>query len=328
MQEGLANAGEPYEPVGANPFAATTPHPVGFVPMEPSTLAVHFPQLEIVDLLGSGGMGAVYKARQTNLDRLVALKIIRPESAADPMFTVRFDREAKTLARLNHLNIVGVYEFGEVEYIAAEGHAVVLYYFLMEFVDGVNLRQLIQTGNTEPVQALPIVLQICEALQYAHDQGVVHRDIKPENILLDTTGRVKIADFGLAKLRQETDDLQLTGTRQVLGTVQYMAPEQMAQSKTVDHRADIYSMGVVFYEMLTGEIPVGVFEPPSQRAAVDRRLDEVVMRTLATDPNQRYQNASEVRSQISSISLYDTSTDPPHDAAKRPIDFHPHAGGH
>jgi serine/threonine protein kinase len=304
MAAALGNDGNP--PAGPE-FAQTMQSKERYVPPSPESLARSFPQLEILETLGHGGMGAVYKACQKKLDRIVALKIVRPDTD-DPMFRDRFNREAKTLARLNHPNIVGIYDFGDVEYIADNGEpAGVLYYFLMEFVDGLNLRPLIQTGETKPAQALAIIMQICEALQYAHDQGVVHRDIKPENILLDSLGRVKIADFGLAKLGGETDDLQLTGTRQVLGTVHYMAPEQMAHSKTVDHRADIYSMGVVFYEMLTGEIPVGAFEPPSKRAAVDGRLDEIVMRTLATDPNQRYQNASDVGSQISSISSYGDS---------------------
>jgi serine/threonine protein kinase len=319
MRAGIENANKKHEPAGGNPFAVTTPQPSVFVPPEPARLADLFPQLEILELLGHGGMGAVYKARQTNLDRVVALKIVRPESADDPMFRVRFDREAKTLARLSHPNIVGIYDFGDVEYSVDDGEAAgALYYFLMEYVDGINLRQLIQTGETTSEQALPIVLQICEALQYAHDQGVVHRDIKPENILLDATGRLKIADFGLAKLGREADDLQLTGTRQVLGTVQYMAPEQMTQSKTVDHRADIYSMGVVFYEMLTGDLPVGAFERPSQLAAVDVRLDEVVMKTLATNPKQRYQNASDVGSHISSIASSETSADRSQKQAYRP----------
>ncbi|MEO1979728.1 MAG: protein kinase [Fuerstiella sp.] len=290
-----------------------------YVPPSAESLARSFPQLEILETLGHGGMGAVYKARQKKLDRIVALKIVRPDTADDPMFTIRFDREAKTLARLNHPNIVSVYDFGDVEYIDDNGKpAGVLYYFLMEFVDGVNLRRLIQSGEAKPQQALPIVMQICEALQYAHDQGVVHRDIKPENILLDSVGRLKIADFGLAKLGSETDEQHLTGTMQVLGTVQYMAPEQMTQSKTVDHRADIYSMGVVFYEMLTGEIPVGAFEPPSQRADIDGRLDEVVMRTLASDPDRRYQNARDVGSQVSSISSAGSSGARPEEQAYWP----------
>jgi serine/threonine protein kinase len=145
-------------------------------------------------------MGAVYQARQRKLDRLIALKIIRPESADDPAFAVRFDREARTLARLNHPNIVTIYDFGEVSLADTENNrSRTLYYFLMEFVDGANLRHLMAFEELTPAQALSIVPQICEALQLAHDEGVVHRDIKPENILLDRKGRVKITDFGLAK---------------------------------------------------------------------------------------------------------------------------------
>ncbi|MEP3482290.1 MAG: protein kinase [Fuerstiella sp.] len=254
-----------------------------------------FPMVEMIEVLGHGGMGAVYKVRQKRLDRLAALKIVRPDVANDPAFTARFDREARTLARLNHPNIVGVYDFGDVPApTVSGGSSQSLYYFLMEYVDGINLRQLIEARQVSPDQALSIVSQVCDALQYAHDNGVVHRDIKPENILLDDAGRVKIADFGLAKLGAEVDDIQLTGTNQVLGTVRYMAPEQMQGSGSVDHRADIYSLGVVLYEMLTGETPIGVFAPPSKRVPIDVRLDEVVMKSLASDPNQRYQTISEV----------------------------------
>ena len=136
-------------------------------------------------------MGVVYKARQPKLNRIVALKILAPEKVAEPKFAERFEREAQALARLNHPNIVTVYDFGE-----ADG----LYYLTMEFVDGVSLRQLLQTRKIAPEEALAIVPKICEALQFAHEQGVVHRDIKPENVLLDKQGRVKIADFGIAKI--------------------------------------------------------------------------------------------------------------------------------
>jgi len=220
-------------------------------------------------------MGAVYKARQPKLDRHVALKILPPEVGKDPAFAERFMREARALAMLNHASIVAVYDFGE-----ADG----LYYFVMEYVDGANLRQTIETGGLTPPEALAIVPQICDALQFAHDEGVVHRDIKPENILIDKRGRVKIADFGLAKLLGvDADDsaaekaFTLTGTHQVMGTLHYMAPEQMQGSSAVDHRADIYSLGVVFYEMLTGELPIGRFEPPSKKVRIDVRLDEVVL---------------------------------------------------
>lgn len=298
---------------GENPeFAPTMQSANGFRPPSAAALADSFPHIEILETLGYGGMGAVYKARQKKLDRLVALKIVRPDNTDDLAFTERFNREAKTLARLNHPGIVGVYDFGDVDYVDETGKPGKLFYFLMEYVDGVNLRRLMQTEKTTPGQALPLVMQICEALQYAHNQGVVHRDIKPENILLDAQGRVKIADFGLAKL-SDGDDLQLTGTRQVLGTLQYMAPEQMSESRQVDHRADIYSTGVVLYEMLTGEVPAGVFEPPSQRAGVDNRLDALVMRALASDPSKRFQTAAEVGSQISSISAVQDTAEPQYD---------------
>ncbi len=162
-----------------------------FVPPTPEELTGHFPQLEILELLGRGGMGAVYKARQTHLDRIVALKILPPGVGQAPSFAERFVREAKALAKLHHPNIVTLYESGQANE---------LFYFLMEFVDGVNLRQLLATGTISPQDALAIVPQICDALQFAHDRGIVHRDIKPENILLSKTGQVKIADFGVAKL--------------------------------------------------------------------------------------------------------------------------------
>jgi tRNA A-37 threonylcarbamoyl transferase component Bud32 len=278
----------------------------GFVPAEPLALAPHFPDLVILELLGHGGMGAVYKARQTKLDRLVALKIIRPELAGRPEFAARFHREARTLARLSHPNIVAVYDFGEVTVSNPEPDNLLsrtVYYFLMEYVDGTTLRQLIHAGRLQPQQALAIVPQICEALQFAHDEGVVHRDIKPENILLDQRGRVKIADFGLARLLNTSpQDYSLTDADQVMGTPRYMAPEQMEGSHEVDHRADIFSLGVVFYEMLTGQTPAGHFDPPSKKVQIDVRLDEVVLRSMAREPERRYQQAREVKSEVEWIS--------------------------
>jgi len=302
MAAGLESGDDQSQSAGSR---STTPHAGSFVPPEPAVLAGHFPQLEILELLGHGGMGAVYKARQNNLDRLVALKIIRPESADTPAFEERFNREAKMLARLSHPHIVAMHEFGEVRVSDAVpgGPQRPLYYFLMEYVDGANLRQLMRAGELTPEQALAIVPQICEALQFAHDEGVVHRDIKPENILLDKRGRVKIADFGLAKLAAGSpEEFTLTGTHQVMGTPRYMAPEQMEGSHAVDHRADIFSLGIVFYEMLTGEVPAGHFEPPSKKVAIDVRLDEVVLRAMAREPERRYQQAGDVKTDMESIS--------------------------
>ncbi len=263
-------------------------------PPAPADIASHFPQLEILECLGRGGMGVVYKARQPKLNRLVALKILAPEKGDDPKFAERFQREAQALARLNHPNIVTVHDFGE-----ADG----LYYLLMEYVDGVTLRQLLQTRKIAPEEALSIVPKICEALQFAHELGVVHRDIKPENVLLDKQGRVKIADFGIAKLvGADGPRPSLTEEQSVIGTPHYMAPEQVEKPQLVDHRADIYSLGVVFYEMLTGELPLGKFQPPSKKVQVDVRLDEVVLHALEKEPELRYQTAAQFKTGVETIS--------------------------
>ncbi len=320
---------------GGNPSPAAD-----FVPPTPAKLAPLFPELEILELVGRGGMGVVYKARQKRLERPVALKILSPKIGQDPAFAARFEREARAMAMLNHPHIVAVYNFGQTASplvpgegpgaksagaeaanlpspsgAGTEGTASLpspsgkgtggeggLYYFLMEFVDGVNVRKLLDTSKLAPKEALAIVPQICEALQYAHDHGVVHRDIKPENILLDKEGRVKIADFGIAKLvGREVKDLTLTGAGQVVGTPQYMAPEQIEHPLQVDHRADIYSLGVVFYQMLTGELPIGRFAAPSKKVQIDVRLDEVVLRALEKEPERRYQQASEVKTEVDTI---------------------------
>lgn len=278
-----------------------------FEPPSIEQVAKIFPALEIISLLGAGGMGAVYKARQKGLDRLVALKILPEEFDHDVKFALRFTREARTLAKLNHPNIVSVHEFGSVEDV---------YYFLMEFVDGSTLRDVVRAGQLKPDHALTIVPHLCDALQYAHDHGIVHRDIKPENILMAKDGSVKIADFGLSRIvGNENQATALTQAHQVLGTPRYMAPEQFEGSNRVDHRADIYSLGVVFYEMLTGELPIGRFEAPSQKVRIDVRLDEVVLRTLEKEPQRRYQAANDIKSDLQSIS----ST---RESALAPTQFH------
>ncbi|KAB2673297.1 MAG: serine/threonine protein kinase [Verrucomicrobia bacterium] len=268
-----------------------------------------FPQLEIVGLLGAGGMGAVYRARQPALDRWVALKLLPPDERGPSGFSERFNREARALARLSHPNIVAVHEFGRVEMPtgaqldAASVPTGTWHYILMEYVDGANLRQLEKAATLSPREALRIIPQICDALQYAHDEGVVHRDIKPENVLVDRKGRVKIADFGLAKiLGRDPESARLTVEGQVMGTPHYMAPEQLERPLAVDHRADIYSLGVVFYEMLTGDLPLGKFAPPSRKVSVDVRFDEIVLRALENDPELRYQQASEVKSRVETMS--------------------------
>ncbi len=296
-------------------------------------IAPHFPQLEITECLGRGGMGVVYKARQKSLDRFVALKLLAPEREKDPEFSDRFAREAQALAKLSHPHIVTVHDFGQ-----AGG----FFYLLMEYVDGANLRTLLQAHKFTPEQALAIVPPLCDALQYAHDRGIVHRDIKPENLLMDRDGRVKVADFGLAKivaggtavagvwdpgdpnLRSESSpagvsDPGYSSDEKPVGTPSYMAPEQTADPAHVDNRADIYSLGVVFYEMLTGELPGKRLEAPSRKVQIDVRLDEVVLRALEKNPELRFQQASILKTQVETIAgEMGSARVPPADGAGSP----------
>jgi len=268
-------------------------------PPAPDEIADKFPQFEIADCLGRGGMGVVYKARQKSLDRWVAIKVLAPERVRDERFAAHFEREAKTLAKMSHSNIVTVFDHGETDG---------LFYIVMEFVDGVNLRDLLREGKMEPMQALTIVPPICEALEYAHDKGVVHRDIKPENILLDREGRVKIADFGIASL--------VGADGEYSGTPAYMAPEQ--EEGVVDRRGDIYALGAVLYEMLTGERPAKDLVAPSQRIEIDVRLDEIVLRALEKEPARRYQTAGEFRTVVQTMASNAPAADP---AQKRDVGF-------
>jgi hypothetical protein len=223
----------------------------------------------------------------------VALKLLPLEISVDPAFAERFHREARTLARLNHPNIVGVYDFGKT----SEGHL----YFVMEFVEGTDLHRIIHGPGLTPAQSFEIIIGVCEALAYAHGKGVIHRDIKPANVLVNTEGQVKVADFGLARRNtadQSSWSQTVTGT--VMGTPAYMAPEQMG-GQHVDHRADIYSLGVMLYEMLCGEVPRGVFDPPSRKAPVDSRVDEVVHKAMQSEPDRRYQQTSEMKLAVDRI---------------------------
>ena len=258
--------------------------PGAMPPPSPETIADKFPQFELLECLGRGGMGVVYKARQKSLNRTVAIKILAPEREHDARFAARFAREAELLARLSHPHIVTIHDFGQ-----ADG----LFYIVMEFVDGVNLRDLLREGKVGPRQALAIVPPVCEALQYAHDHGVVHRDIKPENLLLDREGRVKIADFGIASL--------VGAEGESAGTPPYMAPEQGGARPAADHRADIYALGVVLYEMLTGERPGREVVAPSRKVHIDVRLDEIVLRALEKQPEARYASVTEFRTQVETV---------------------------
>ncbi|HSP42143.1 MAG TPA: serine/threonine-protein kinase, partial [Luteolibacter sp.] len=260
-------------------------------PPTPVELSRLLPQYRIESIIGRGGMGAVYKGDQERLARSVAIKLLPSELADDVNFVSRFEREARTIAKLDHPGIIHVHDFGQT----SEGHL----YFVMEFVDGTDLHQLIHGPGINPTQALEIIGQVCDALQFAHSKGVVHRDIKPANILVTTDGRVKLADFGLARPLQSGLSGQLTLSRVIMGTPDYMAPEQKRGEG--DHRVDLYALGVMLYEMLCGRPPQGAWQPPSQRVQVDVRLDQVVIKAMQEEPDRRYQQASEVKTDVDAI---------------------------
>ncbi len=265
--------------------------PITWTPPDDAEVAAWFPGFTGIRLLGRGGMGAVYAARQTSLDRNVALKLLPAELGRDPAAAERFRREARALAKLNHPNIVAIHDFGETP-----GGP---FYFVMEHVEGADLHRLIRDGDLPLTMALDVVRQVCDALEFAHSRGIVHRDIKPANILVDAHGRVKVSDFGLAILLTDpSPEPSPTMTRGMVGTPEYIAPEQRRGDGPVDHRADIYSLGVMLYEMLTGTLPCGAFEPPSRRSEVDGKMDRVVIRAMQQEPDKRYQHASEVRNDV------------------------------
>ena len=248
------------------------------------------PQYEIMEILGRGGMGAVYKGRQKSLKRLVAIKILPLDAADDEMkFVERFQNEAQTMAAMNHPAIVAVYDFGETP----DG----LLYFIMEFVDGTDVHKMIQaSGRLTEEHALAITAHVCDALSYAHKRGVIHRDIKPANILIDQEGHIKVADFGLAKMHDPSQTSGLTKTNMAMGTPDYVAPEVLTPGKVADHRADLYAVGVMLYQMLTGEVPRGMFKLPSQTGiGSDVRFDDIICKALEPKPEDRYQSAMDVR---------------------------------
>ncbi len=268
-----------------------------WVPPTPEHLAVLLPQYRIEHLIGRGGMGAVYKGTQITLNRPVAIKILPAELARNEEFVGRFHREAQLLASLSHQSIVTIFEFGQT----TEGNL----YFVMEHVDGTDLHQLLQQSRMDPAQALRLTIQVCEAMQYAHDMGVIHRDIKPANVLITRDGRAKLADFGLAAkpaipaetpLPESDDSPESPGfirPGSCMGTPGYAAPE--VYEGKADARSDIYALGIMLYEMLTGAPPQQAYAPPSTSAGVDPRIDGVVVKALEADPSARFQKASEMK---------------------------------
>ena len=254
-------------------------------PPTPAELQGLVSNLVVESLIGKGGMGAVYRAHQPHLGRTVALKVLRPELAQDAAFVARFARESRAMARLSHPNIVALFDSG-----TSGGYA----WMVLEYIAGATLRTVLEEGRLSPQEAMRLVPQLCAGLQYAHGQGVIHRDLKPENILIDENGQAHLADFGLAKLDESAELPEITQPGQVLGTLHYIAPEQLAGDAAANHRVDIYALGVLIYEMLTGNLPMGRFEPPSRRIAIDLRMDEVVLRSLERDPERRWQQVAQM----------------------------------
>ena len=252
------------------------------------------PQYQFLALLGRGGMGAVFKATQISLNRPVAIKALPGDlmSDADANFAARFRQEALTMAKLSHPGIVSVFESGE-----AGG----LLYIVMEFVDGTDVARMIQSeGKLAPELATTLLAQVCDALHYAHQNGVVHRDIKPANLLVTRGGQVKIADFGLAKHHDDAL-LGLTKTNVAIGTPDFLAPEAWTPGTALDARADLYSLGVTLYQMLTGEVPRGFWEMPSARVGTDPRFDAIIERAMQPKPEARYQSSAELRHDLEKI---------------------------
>ncbi|MCF8527465.1 MAG: Stk1 family PASTA domain-containing Ser/Thr kinase, partial [Candidatus Nanopelagicales bacterium] len=267
---------------------------------------------EIGEVIGRGGMAEVHEGRDLRLGRRVAVKILRPDLAKDPTFQARFRREAQSAAALNHPNIVAVYDTGEDTLTSPDGSQVVVPYIVMEYVDGMTLRQLLASGRRLlPERALEISAGVLAALDYAHRHGIVHRDIKPANVMLTRTGDVKVMDFGIARAMNDSGNT-MTATSAVMGTAQYLSPEQ-ARGEVVDARSDLYSAGVVLYELLTGkppftgDSPVSIAyqhvsempTPPSQvDAGVSQQIDAVVLHALAKRTDDRYQTAADFRADV------------------------------
>jgi serine/threonine protein kinase len=267
-----------------------SPSPASFIAPDPADLAPLFPGYEIEGLIATGGMGAVYAAVQKSLDRSVAIKILPPELSADAAFRAGFEAEAKAMARLNHPNLIGVYDFGEVSGML---------YIIMEFVPGCSLFHSSHGTAIDPAEVVRIVSGICSGLAHAHDNGIIHRDIKPANILLDLNANPKIGDFGLAR----PADRQIQEGEEIFGTPHYTAPEVVNSPHNVDHRADIFSLGVILHELLTGHLPADDRRPASVISRCDHRFDAIIRRATDPLPENRYSSAHETERELRAITV-------------------------
>lgn len=262
------------------------PNVITFTPPPLEELQALLPQFQFTGFLAQGGMGAVYSAYQTSLERHVAIKVLPPELSADEAFATQFTMEARAMAKLNHPHLIGVYDFGEVGGML---------FIVMELVSGGSLYESVYGQQIDPATAATIVAKLARGLAHAHQMGLLHRDVKPANVLLSEAGEPKIGDFGLAHKigEQENEDA-------IYGTPGYTAPEVLTQPDQVDQRCDVFSLGVVLYELLTAQLPSDHFQPASALCTSDRKLDEIINRALQPDPAHRYQTADELAADLES----------------------------
>ncbi len=263
------------------------------VDTRPADQQLVIPGFDLFEVIGKGGMGKVYRARQLSLNRIVAIKVLNEDLAKHKSFIRRFEKETASLAVMNHPNISAIID---------RGHHANSWFFVMEYIDGPSLRQKINAGKLEMLPLLNMFQTLCSAIAHAHRRGVIHRDLKPENVLFTQDGVLKVVDFGLANILDDQRRWELTRTKVSMGTVNYMAPEQRRDAKHVDQRADIYSLGVMLYELLAGELPLGRFDPPSKhRPQVSKRLDKLVLKMLDFEPDQRPQEVEFIVATIEKV---------------------------
>ena len=263
-------------------------HPPTFTAPAISHLAPLFPGYEIESLIATGGMGAVYCAVQKSLDRTVAIKILPREFSNDKAFCESFEAEAKAMARLNHPNLIGVYDFGEVDGML---------FIVMEYVPGQSLYHSAHGIAIDAKEVIRLVSGICDGLAHAHENGILHRDIKPSNILLDLNAEPKIGDFGLAR----PVDRKIQEGEEIFGTPHYTAPEVVKPPHAVNERADIFSVGVLLHELLTGKLPANDRRPASAIIHCDPRFDAIIRKATNPAPELRYSSANEITRDLQAI---------------------------
>lgn len=261
---------------------------------EKEPLSLNVQGYEIQELVGGGGMGEVYRAILTARGKVVAMKVVSGRLTRDPEVTARFEAEVAALSHLSHPNVVRVLDHGET----ANGR----HFLVMEYVDGCDLRRLLRAQRLDMERALDIFLKVCAGVRHAHERGLVHRDIKPANILIGADGTVKVADFGLAKtLVENSTGYSFTQTRDTFGTPYYVAPEVTRSAGSANVRADIYALGVLLYELLTGSVPMGQFTPLSKKTGLSKKIDGIVGHALADDPQRRLASVAEMAAAVEKI---------------------------